>query len=199
MPRNSKKPAGRVHSAPVQPVDPKERERAVTAIDEPKRRMSPGAYELPEGMNLDWPDVAFDVSGEGGFAHPLQPDYFDSLRRIFVLLHNDTPLGRALHAVVQAHFGTGMSCPSPAERPEGGVSQADLRALLALDMAVELLSRRAAALLLAGETSEPGGLTVQHECENRRLPDMNRLFGFSNRYVSLNVTDVARAGVDTLA
>lgn len=77
----------------------------------------PRAYEIPEEivLNPGNQSIAFNepavIDNE---AIEVCPEHFDTSKRLFVLLHNDTVPGRE-HNIVQAHFETGV-------RKEAGTS-----------------------------------------------------------------------------
>jgi hypothetical protein len=150
-------------------------------------------YEIPEGLNIEWPDVSFDTTDEGGISLRIRPDYFDTLQRVFVLLHNDAPLGREIHNIVQAHFGTGM--PTLPAKLDTGVTQADLRAVLEMEQSSSRLTYRIAVALNNGETPEPGELSVAPGwSDNQPMPDApTRWAGYGDQYADINYTAATTA------
>ena len=151
------------------------------------------AKRPPESISLEWPVVVFDPSPGNGDAlipAPLRPDYFDTLKRVFVLLRADCALGREIHNLAQAHFGTRM--PIVAPEPDGrGISQADLRAICGLKTSIDRLSFRIATMLHRGETPEDGELRVQQGwSKDDPFPQApGPVSGYGNRYVDIDGFD----------
>lgn len=146
-----------------------------------------------ERIGLDWPVVVFDPSPSNGDAlvpEPLRPDYFDTLKRVFVLLRSGSALGREIHNLVQAHFATGLpTLVSISNR--GRITQADLRTILEMEAAIDRLSYRIGSILnRAGKheaTPDGGPLHVQQGWAfDEPLPEAPRPpAAYNNRYVDL--------------
>jgi hypothetical protein len=129
--------------------------------------MKTDEYVIPEGLALEFPRVVFhEPAANMSDEHTIQPNYFDTLKRIFVLLENDTPPGREIHNIVQAHFGTGMRSAQPL-RSAGTISQADLRTIMEMENALNRLAYGIAVLLdsrpetRAWKTSGASGMARQ--------------------------------------